>query len=490
MKQRKILSWIMVLMLALSFSISAFAQEVQPTVQPAAQRADDEVVARAFGKDILYKDIQLYYNQLVYMYGSQYGIDPSTDAQMKAYLEQMATSMAISYEALKKVGEEKGIHPFAQEKIDARTAEVQESYKAALAQYTQSILGEKENPTDEEKAAAEAQAVIALIGDDTTTPEEFINENVEAALNQDLYEAVFAEITKDVDVTDEEIKATFDETVASQKEEYKDSVYNYEIAQYSGTTSYYRPAGYRAVSHILLTADEELLKTYQELQAMLEEQNNEDEIAAQAETQGQTEATVVPEQQEEPVTPEQLEEARLAIISSVQATVDEIMGKLEAGEPFASLIEQYGTDPGMTAEPSKTEGYAVNIESVLYDSAFVAGAFSEKMQNPGDVSDPVVSSFGVHILNYLKELPEGQVEYTEEIKQSLKESTLTQKKQDVFNTYLNEWIEKGAVEFLIGEETQQEQQPEQETPAQQPAENEAPAVEGEGEVPAEENKQG
>ncbi len=262
--------------------------------------------------------------------------------------------------------------------------------------------------------------------------------------------------------------------VESQKGEYENSIYNYEIAQYSGTVPYYRPAGYRGVGHILLEVDEGLLKTYQELQARLEEQNNTAEIAADA---GETQAPA----QEDEVTPEQIEEARQAILSSVQATVDEIMGKFEGGESFASLVEAYGTDPGMTVEPNKTEGYAVNIESILFDSAFVAGSFSDKMQKPGDVSDPVVSSFGVHILHYVKDLAEGSVEYTDTIKESLRESVLSTKQGEVFNALVQEKIDSGTVEYLItGPATQEE--------AADTSED-SPQAEGE-ETPAEETQEG
>ena len=48
-------------------------------------------------------------------------------------------------------------------------------------------------------------------------------------------------------------------------------------------------------------------------------------------------------------------------------------------EEFAALIKEYGEDPGMTDEARLQTGYQVHKDSVVYDPAFTAGAFSEKI---------------------------------------------------------------------------------------------------------------
>ena len=61
-------------------------------------------------------------------------------------------------------------------------------------------------------------------------------------------------------------------------------------------------------------------------------------------------------------------------------------------------------------------GYSVHKDTVVFMQEFTDGAFSEKMQKVGDVSDPVVTSYGVHILYYLRDIPGGAVEFTDAIK--------------------------------------------------------------------------
>jgi hypothetical protein len=85
-----------------------------------------------------------------------------------------------------------------------------------------------------------------------------------------------------------------------------------------------------------------------------------------------------------------------------------------SGVSFEELIGRYNTDPGMTGS-ALTEGYPVHKDSITYMEEFTQGAFSDKMLAPGDISDPVVTEYGVHVLYYLRDIPEGVVEMTEEI---------------------------------------------------------------------------
>lgn len=469
----------MLLVLTLTFSIGAMAQETEPTQAPAQTEAiqyqPEDVVAKAFGEEILYKDILPYYNQLLYTYASQ-GLDLSLYPEMQPSLEMMAANVAVNYIAVEKIAEEKGIYPLAAEKQEELKARAQSDFDQAVDQYTSQLLAEKENPTDEEKAEATKNAQAYFTGENTTV-EAFLEELTQDYITNEMFNVTFEELTKDVQVTDEEVKAKFDQQVEADKVNYEASVYNYEMAQMMGQSSYYRPAGYRGISHILLTVDDELLKNYQELLAQMEEQNNAEEVAAQGENGDAAQDPPQDESEKEVITQEQIDEAKEAILSSVQATVDEIMGKLATGESFAALVEEYGTDPGMQSEPYKSQGYPVHIESMSFDPPFTAGAFSDKMQKIGDVSDPVIGSYGVHILNYLADLPEGAIEFTDAIKTAMESAALTTKTNDVFGQAVQAKVAQGDVEILIQdplaqaageEEPQQEEAPADEAPAEEP----------------------
>jgi peptidyl-prolyl cis-trans isomerase D len=75
-----------------------------------------------------------------------------------------------------------------------------------------------------------------------------------------------------------------------------------------------------------------------------------------------------------------------------KATAQEVLAKLKAGEDFAALAKEYSQDPG-----SATQGGELGwVEKGVMDPDFETAAFS--LAQPGDVSDVVESSFGLHII--------------------------------------------------------------------------------------------
>ena len=221
------------------------------------------------------------------------------------------------------------------------------------------------------------------------------------------------------------------------------------------------------LSHILLEVDDELMNNYQNLLASLEEQeekatadeSTEDtaeadagEAAAEApaetaEAPAETaeapaEATEAPA---EPVTQEMVDAARQAILDSVKDKVDEIKAKYEAGTPFADLVAEYGTDPGMTVEPNKTNGYAVHKESILWDPAFKEGAMA--LEKIGDISEPVLGSYGVHILHYTRDIPAGAVELTDEIRATLKDELQSELEQAAVSAMMADWLSSADIQY-------------------------------------------
>ena len=152
-----------------------------------------------------------------------------------------------------------------------------------------------------------------------------------------------------------------------------------------------------------------------------------------------------PEEPEEPVTEEMVEAARLAVIASVQDTIDEIMAKLDAGTPWADLVAEYSTDPGMQTEPNKSNGYSVYADSIMYDPAFVQAAFS--IDNIGDVSAPYVGMYGIYIVNYTRDVPSGAIELTDEIYASLEEELLADVKNDAITTAYEAWLAHSGITY-------------------------------------------
>ncbi len=287
---------------------------------------------------------------------------------------------------------------------------------------------DKFTPEEEEAFRADAEAYYKAYDVDVDA---FYDWLLQSASYDRLQEKLFE--GQDISASEEEIRETFETYAEQDKQVIDNNIASYEISQYYyGSEFWYQPGGYRGILHILLNTDQELLDAYQTAQASFEEAQN----AAEGEEASGT-----------PVTAEDVEAARAALLTNHQKMIDDIYNKLEQGETFQSLISLYGTDPGMQVESNLENGYAVHQDSILWDPAFTAGAFSEKMQKPGDVSDPVIGTNGIHILFYLRDIPEGYVEMTDEIRALIENFITDYKKNAIISAAMTEWIEQANVQY-------------------------------------------
>ena len=364
---------------------------------------------------------------------AQYGYDTSDEALMQE-VTGMAIDYSIQYALMDQKCAELGYDQLPAEELAAVEAEAKAQWEEVVSMYTQYYGGVTETSTASEIATARMN-IVAMLESMGYTEALIIEEAKKVAM----YERLEADMIAGAVVTPEDVQAYYEAAVESDKNAYANDVATYEyMTRYYGQTSFYMPEGYRGVTHILLKPDEALLTEYTTLTAALEEQQGAAEDGA--EVTG------------EPVTQEQVDAAYAAIIASVQTTIDEIYAKLEAGAAFADLIVEYGQDPGMQSEPNKSEGYSVHMDSIQWDPAFVKGAFS--VENIGDVSQPVVGSHGVHIVYYLRDVPGGAVELTDELAAQLQETLLAEKETQLFNAKMDEWFNAATIVYgaeLAGE---------------------------------------
>ena len=238
------------------------------------------------------------------------------------------------------------------------------------------------------------------------------------------------------------------------------------------------PAGYRGITHILLKVDDELLNTWKDLSARLEEQKSAAEEAAEETPAPDAEPTAEPEPTEEPVTEEMVSAAKDAILASVKATVDEIKAKLDGGATFEDLIKEYGTDPGMEDDTTRAEGYPVHNDSILYDPAFRDAAMA--LEKVGDISEPVVGQYGVHILQYLRDIPSGAVELTDDMKNEFRETILQEMITEAMHSAVDQWMDEAEIVYTeagepwkVPEDEEDDAEEAAEAPAEEAAETPA-----------------
>ena len=444
---KRLLSFL--LMLAMCCALTACSKEEASTVSatdapPAANGTEttanpDDVMITIGSETVTRAEYEEYLNTMVNYYSNS-GYDV-TDPQLYAVLQEIALKTGVEYAVMNQLIAEKGLTLTEDEKA-AIIADAQADWDAIVADGL-SYYGITEESTEEERSAMTV-SVLAELESMGYTPESF---QADAMVNAG-YNKLYEDITKDVAVSDEDVLAYFDSLVEADKASYENNVAAYENAQYMNqlyamygmsdyvTEFYYKPAGYRLVTHILLEVEEELLSNYADLQATYEEQQNTLEEGGEV-----TEALV---------TAEEVENARLAILASVQATVDEINQKLADGKTFAELIPEYTTDPGMADEASIAAGYEVHMDSTNWVIPFRDQAFT--VDNIGDVTAPVVTDYGVHILQYVGDVPSGAVELTDSMKEGFRETLLADAQSDAFYAAIDERI--AAANVVYSDEAQ------------------------------------
>lgn len=253
------------------------------------------------------------------------------------------------------------------------------------------------------------------------------------------------EVVKDVAVTDEEIAAEYQVRADEAKANYELTPAAYGTDVSNGNPVYYTPAGYRYVKHVLISYSDAMQDAITDMQNSLSTtQRQLDTARADLEALAE-DATAEAEELNatiESLTAEaadlaaQLAELQAAADAEIQPTVDEVAAKIAAGEDFNALIEQYNTDPGMTAD---SIGYPVSEASTNWVDEFKSASMA--LASVGDVSAAVPSSYGVHFIKYESDAAEGPVAL-ETVKEAISAELLVTKQDEFFNATIDQWIEE------------------------------------------------
>jgi peptidyl-prolyl cis-trans isomerase D len=118
------------------------------------------------------------------------------------------------------------------------------------------------------------------------------------------------------------------------------------------------------------------------------------------------------------------QEADEAVAEAVLAQIQAIRDRIIAGEEFAELAEAESQDPGSASQG----GSLGTIERGLMDPAFDLAAFSLPV---GEVSEPVRSRFGYHLIEVTEIVPETTKPF-EEVKDYLRADVSRQRAESLF----------------------------------------------------------
>jgi foldase protein PrsA len=125
--------------------------------------------------------------------------------------------------------------------------------------------------------------------------------------------------------------------------------------------------------------------------------------------------------------------------AALQAKIDDIEARLDAGEDFGTLMEEYNEDAVYSMEPYSTEG----VEVGPYKSNDILGYLDAvaTLTKNGQVSEPLVNYNGVYFIQCVKMLA-GVVPY-EDVKEDMTSSMLAGKQQTEWSTVAQGWVDAG-----------------------------------------------
>ncbi|MEA4970316.1 MAG: peptidylprolyl isomerase [Candidatus Pelethousia sp.] len=128
-----------------------------------------------------------------------------------------------------------------------------------------------------------------------------------------------------------------------------------------------------------------------------------------------------------------------------KAAAASILEKVNAGEDFDALIEEYGEDPGMQAEPAKTQGYVIGEGyDAVYDQAFYDAAM--KLKKTGDTSGVVEGSYGYHIIRRVGDVSTEPIPFAD-VQEDIITYLNNKNQSDAYNAALEQWKSEIDVKF-------------------------------------------
>ena len=362
---------------------------------------DDGVLASAYNGavTVLQSEIQDEFDNMLSQYVAyyaQYGYNVDEyDTDLQASVAQETVQSKLSTAIVRHYAAENG-YELTEEKKAELAAQVQTTLDNTR-EYLESYLSASGYTGDELTQAVEDQLTQAGYSEESL---------METAELNDVLNYLYEKATADIAVTEDEVKAAFDEKVATQKENYADL--DTFINDYVNENEIlYTPEGVRLMECIYI--------------AKVDGEATEDEA---------TKAEATPE--------ESTDIAELSGYAKAKAVAASIAG----GADFEEAMKAYNEDS--STEEQMLRGYPVAEGSQLYGEEFIAGALA--LENVGDVSDVIATDYGYFILRYAKDLETGEVDF-ESRKETETEEALTNKKNDAYTEYVNKVLDEADMQI-------------------------------------------
>lgn len=229
---------------------------------------------------------------------------------------------------------------------------------------------------------------------------------------------LYDELTRDVSVGEDELEAAYESLLAQQKESFASYADDYEFAQMNGETIVYNLDGYRAVRMLLFSFDDpEALEAV----SVLSEEITELDPTGDAELIAQYTAQID------------------GYYEAVEAEARAALAEIQAGADFDEMLISVGDDEGMKDEALRETGYYVSKDSLLWTSEVIGAAMA--LEEIGDLSGIVRVGDGVCILEYVGEVPAGEVKLAD-VHDALLADATGDAKYSAYQAKVDAWLQE------------------------------------------------
>ena len=362
---------------------------------------EEKIVVATVGDETITKaDFNEGFNALLSQYGYTQDSEEIAD-QIKTLKENYIAQM-VEDKVLERKIKELGLDQVTDEEKAAAEQEIQDWYDE---QYAALVENFKTDDTVEDPEAKAAETIENYLSQYGLTLDQMKENSVASISSDKLYDYV----TKDVTVTEEEAKIEFANKVAAAKEKYDADLSAYVSDFENGATIYYTPKGCYYIKHILISLTDEQKQDIKNLRA-----DDDETVAATA------------------------DEKREEYLLTIREKAESVLKLVDEGGDFEALMEKYGEDPGM-----KNEAYKNGYLTYAGDTGFVT-EFADAcaaLTEDGMTSGLVASDFGYHIIRRVSTVPSGEATF-EDVKDSLMESMLTDKKSTTYDQQVEAWVKE------------------------------------------------
>lgn len=361
------------------------------------------VVAEFDGGQLLSTEVIPAYNdQLTTQIFAGHSAEDVAEDTLNQVLTQLAGEKVVASRAA-----ELGLTELTDADLERINAQAAELYESQLNDYIAFVDTEADRDTAAQRLADEGGVTL---------------EGITEQLKQSWWSQKFYDYTvKDVTVTDEEVQAAYDALMAEQKADFAATPEDFEYAHQTGRAVVWRPEGYRAVRDILVPFESE--EDAYKAESLLDDLEMIDE---------------------DPEALQQAQDELNTLYAPLEKQAEEVQQKLADGADFADLMAEYGCSEPLTEEPLRSEGFYVTDTSYVNSMEYVQGAMM--LEQPGQVSSPLRSRYGVHLVEYIGDVASGEVPLSE-VEDAVRAEALAQKQAEYYAQQRQQLLEDAHVKY-------------------------------------------